>query len=696
VKCRALSVCALATTLLVLTLQPAGAASSKSAWEPNTSTFWGTGAGGDNYRTGYAPSEKRPPFFTGSHGTNGSNGPWLQWQTKIADLPSGVFPGAAIAVAYGLVYVSGGSTNSFLALDENTGMPVWRFQPDNRSAGYTGQYPATNAPVVHDGIVYMSFSNGWVYALDARTGRKIWSAETDDFYKGPQSVGGSLPADPYSGGTIQNDPNRKIGTGPFDPIHPPVAYSKIHGVTSYCDGKIFIETLAGYMHGYDAKTGRALFKPVYVDNPNFPGELTWYEYPTGGALNKNNASNGSSTRRFEAVAGLGCVHHEILVLGSDGHLRWYDPNTGKKTDEYNRVENNIGGTGGQTDFCQSAGYNCDAAIGQADPVSGDYFVTTLDSRMIRITPGYEGHKRVWYRSYSAPLPFQVGNTLPLSLPHTEVGFVTEAVVGSPSAEDVKRRVMYVPAQDGHIYALDISGHVGGGVRPNDPMGPTLLSVTGISLNTEPRTPYTPPNKGGPWDYNQQALAGLVLGGDVLYVPTWDNRITAYRADDPRNLQKIWTWQVTTDPNFQYPPFGDTFGNTYFAQNDGQPFTDLDNKIFSTPALLNGHLFFAANDGSVYSFDLMHPEKTVRNLAILGQGLVPFIPKWTQPVGAFDRVWTPADWYKNQVAPAGYRLPKPAGVATATGFLWLSAALWWWMRRRDDIVGEPDEAEGDTT
>jgi len=57
------------------------------------------------------------------------------------------------------------------------------------------------------------------------------------------------------------------------------------------------------------------------------------------------------------------------------------------------------------------------------------------------------------------------------------------------------------------------------------------------------------------------------------------------------------------------------------------------------------------------------------------------------------VWTPADWYKNQVAPSGYRLPKPAGIATAAGFAWLTAGMWWWVRRRDELI--PDDAGAET-
>lgn len=662
----ALRVAAASATAVALlaAMAPSAVAKTKSPWDRADADTWYVGAGADNYRTGFNPTEKRPAFFAGGHlGTGDSDGPWLQWKTKISDLPSGIFPGAGIIVEDGIVYVSGGATNSFLALNAETGLPVWRFAPDQRADGYASQYPSSNAPVVRNGIVYATFSNGFLYALDAKTGRKIWSYRAKDKWQGGPPPPG-----------VSGDPTRERGSGPFDPVHPPIDYPKIHGVTAYCDNKVFFMTLSGYAYGLDARTGRLLWHK-YVDNPDFPGELTWWEYKRGGALKVENKSVGSSTRRFEAVPGLGCLHGEVTILASDGVIRWFDANTGAKIGEYDRI-----GPDG-TNFCQSAAWNCDAAIGQSDPNTGDYLITTLNGRLLRIT--WDDHEVVWQRSVTAPLPFQVGTAMPLSLAHEEEGFVMESVGAGPMAEDVTRKVLYVGNQDGHIYALDISGATGGGLRPSDNGSPTLLSYTGISPNAEPRTPYTRKDTGGPWDYNQQALSSLVLGGDVLYAPTWDNKVTAFRVDNPASPQKIWQYEVTTEASFPYPPFGETFADRYYKENFGAPFADLDNKIFSGLALVDGHLFFSANDGSVYCFNLHTPVKTVKNLVLLGSGNVPFLPEWAEAVGAFDTVWTPEDWYKNQVAPPGWRFPKPAGIVSASGMAWFAAGLWWWVRRRDE-------------
>jgi len=689
--------------LLVALIAPEAFARTQAKWTRNSATRWTVGGGGDDFRTGYNPTEKQPPFIKGGHiGSDDTDGPWLEWVTKISDLPSGVWPEAGMVVVDGIVYVSGASTNSFLALDAKTGLPVWRFSPDGRTDGATSAYPGSNAPVVKNGVAYVTFSNGWMYALNAKTGKKIWSYQAKEGYQGKPPPGAD--ADRCSGGKCA------LGTGDFDPIHKSVNYPKIHGATAFCDNKVYFMTLSGWVYGLDARTGQLRWK-VYADGPDYPGELTWWEYPVGGALAVNNKSAGSSTRRFEAVPGVACLNDEVQVPGSDGHLRFLNPRTGK-TDasrlEYDRKDGptstnpatpGFGGAIGNVDFCQAAGWNCDIAVGLAIPPlgaagGGDYIVTTLDGRIIRLK--WDTHAPAWRRTYMAPLPLELevgsSSSFLLSLGHGEHGFLTQAVVGGPMAldPDIKGKgadpILYAPDQDGRLYVLALNRPGDGGecLRQLDgAAAPCLLARVGIQANTEPQTPYTRRGEGGPWDYNQDALSGTVLGGNVLYVPTWDNKITGFDVRNPANPTKVWQYQIKWDTTFKYPPFGDTYAT---------PFADIDNKIFSSPALLNGHLYFAANDGRVYAFNLMHKVKTVKNLVILGSGLVPFVPKWKDKLGTFDRVWTPADWYKNQVPPSGYRLPKSAGMFGAATLLLVAVVLLWWYARRDDFDLEIVERE----
>ncbi|GAC1408696.1 MAG: hypothetical protein NVSMB57_00330 [Actinomycetota bacterium] len=689
-------------------------ARTRTPWHPATQTSWLTSPGGDNFLTGYNQTETRPKFAdcrsSACLKTGDADGPWLEWVTKISDLPTGIFPQAGVLVDKGMVFVSGGASDSFLALNARTGLPVWRFAPDPRTPGETSQYPASNAPSIFHGLVYVTFSNGYMYALNEMNGTKIWSFRATDGYVDttPSRPGDAdhprrSALDTYSG---SSQPSRR---GKFAAVHPGVSYPNIHGRTAVCDDEsvaVFM-TLAGWAYGLDARSGELLWKQ-YVDSPEFPGEMVWPEYKEGGALNPANSSLGSSTRRFEAVPGLGCANHEVQVTASDGHMRFYNPRTGKPGPyecgysqtcardggggvgpEYARLD--IDSSGNKQDFCASAGFNCDMAIGLGIPPladssaspgmhGGDLLVSTLDSRLIRLS--WDEHRPVWRREYNSPFPFETSNTMPLVLNHLEHGFITQATIAGPMALDPDvqgkgaRPLLYASSQDGHLYVISVSER-GGGLRNGDPQAPALLARVGITENKETETPYTRGRSGnslgGPWDYNEAALAGLVTGGDVVYVPTWDNKMNAFDVRDPAHPVKVWEHELKWDASFRYPPFGRAYAG---------PLSDVDMKIWSAPALVGGHLYFTANDGSVYSFSLHTPVRTRRNLVILGSGLVPFLPQYKQALGTFDSVWTPADFYKNQVAPRGFTLPS--SVAGATALLLANLTLFWWYRRRGDI------------
>src|SRR4030095_12736537 len=60
---------------------------------------------------------------------------------------------------------------------ENVGrvLPAWvfSFAPQGLHAGQT-TYAFENAPVVVDGVMYISGWDGWVWALDGKTGQLLW------------------------------------------------------------------------------------------------------------------------------------------------------------------------------------------------------------------------------------------------------------------------------------------------------------------------------------------------------------------------------------------------------------------------------------------------------------------------------------------------------------------------------------------
>jgi alcohol dehydrogenase (cytochrome c) len=108
--------------------------------------------------------------------------------------------------------------------------PAWVFQ-----AGATGMYAGGStygfeaAPIVVDGVMYVSGWDGWVWALDGRTGQELWR------YK---------HAIPYDTGLCCGNVNRGVAVA---------------------KGKVFVVTLNAHVVALDATTGACVWDKTYGD-----------------------------------------------------------------------------------------------------------------------------------------------------------------------------------------------------------------------------------------------------------------------------------------------------------------------------------------------------------------------------------------------------------------------------------------------
>lgn len=644
---------------------------SSLASGPVLAREWPVAFGGDDFRSGFNPDETTPYFGLGRPALQ----PNPEWITKLSDFPSGVFPMSGIIVAEDKVILGGASTNSIVALDQATGLPVWRFQPDPRGSkylpgdGYAGGYPGTNAPWYHDGVLYATFTNGTLYAIDAGTGERIWRWEVPAAGVPGEVTDHVIPADVKW--DVHNPEHLKY------PLRAEVRpftgdYPKFHSAVRYCDGKVLVLTLDSRAFAVDSSTGSLIWHR-YVGAPDWPGEFHWPEAAQGGIT----PESGRSTRRFEAQSGVGCPGDYAIVGGEDGFLKLFDNDTGRFIRAYDAQHP------GDLAFAHDIGG------GIRDPESGDLIINTLSNRMIRLSlPGLEPR---WRHA-------EDGGTISICeeradrstcqvLVTTEAGRqdgpMGGAVFGGDLAIDPQRRIIFNPNQDGHLYIwkdIDVTGQ-----------NPTLVAKVPTGKNPlSKRQPapdsvsfYLPDDgKSPPWRNRTAVLSSPAVGGGVAYFSaSWEHAYygVQYLDSSGRLLErprKVFRYEVQWDDEFHYPPFGDTYA---------RPIVDIDQITFGGPALADGHLYFMSNDGNVYSFDLHDPSAdTQRNLAILGSGVVPFLPAWSDPRGSFDRVWTPADWYKNQVAPTeGWRLPT-AGLLAPLGLP--VAVFGFWLRRRARRTG----------
>lgn len=582
----------------------------------------------------------------------------LRWSTKLSDLPSGIYPISPILAVGGKVFVNGAATDSVIALDAKTGEVVWRFAPDPRTSGSIGAYPNPQEPWIENGILYTSSTNGFLYALDTKTGRKIWSFQVT--------------------GTEYNKPISKV---------------------EVCDGRVFMDVLGGIpdkgqhnLYALDAKTGRKLWS-TYAGAPGFPGNGFWPDLPTD-PNNAQKLGQARSTRRFEARPGVSCVGNRVYFNAEDGVLRALEASSGKQVGAYDVSHD--GDIGGQVD----------GAAGMRDPKTGHLIRNFLSNRMVRIDPvaleaACAGQRTglstglctdrqneqlkvpaSWRNIYGSCEPGQGNSCGALTDPTRNAvipsynfsrndGIIGGAVFSSGAAIADRpdgKRVLYSPNQDGYLYAIDFDNpKASNGPIWKAPMGVIPKSLRDGADSLRPGgvdlyTANTPTNclkpaacQNGPWEHRGSTVSGPAIAGGVVYnAGTFDHAMYGF---DWMTGTQVFRFEIKWDDKSQYPPFGDT---------KPARFIDIDDLIITTPAHDGANLYFAANNGVVYAFSTQETiSKPRRNLAILGSGVVPFIPKWKEALGTFDYVWTPqGDWYK----PSYTSTNSITAVQSAPGFV----------------------------
>lgn len=154
--------------------------------------------------------------------------------------------------------------------------PAWQFVL-NTSRGQEG------TPLVVDGVMYVSTAWSEVYALDARTGKRLW-------YYDPK---------------VPRDWSLNSCCGPID-----------RGVAVW-KGKVFVATLNGHLIALDASTG----KPVW-DTFTFPSDVEYT--PTGTPVAQYTMSGAPRVVKGLVIVGTGGGDQ-----GVRGYLSAYDAETGK-------------------------------------------------------------------------------------------------------------------------------------------------------------------------------------------------------------------------------------------------------------------------------------------------------------------------------------------------------------------------------
>jgi outer membrane protein assembly factor BamB len=200
--------------------------------------------GYDVQRTKSAPYKHRPPYRR-------------TWRLDAGDTIE--FPPS---VGYGNVYVAQ-QKGRFFALDGKTGKPAFKTKDFGRCA-------ASSPTVGRNGTVYQSYMHpvgdlsdpcpqgaanpdGFVIAMDARTGRQKWRFESMPIESSPLLRGKRLFVGSWDGNVYAlNARNGKQ-------IWSSAIGSKVNASPAYFNGRIYVADYTGTLHALDARTGRRIW-----------------------------------------------------------------------------------------------------------------------------------------------------------------------------------------------------------------------------------------------------------------------------------------------------------------------------------------------------------------------------------------------------------------------------------------------------
>ncbi len=163
------------------------------------------------------------------------------WSYSLADLQGGEgFP----LVKDGVIYVT--THNSTAAVDAKTGRQIWRvihdYPPESLRVVCCGI--VNRGAAIYQGMIIRALMDDRLVALDAKTGKQIWEAKSPD------------PATPANGYAMTGAPLVVDGV-------------VIIGVA----GAEFSHR--GFIEGYDAMTGKHLWRTYTIPAKGEPGSETW-------------------------------------------------------------------------------------------------------------------------------------------------------------------------------------------------------------------------------------------------------------------------------------------------------------------------------------------------------------------------------------------------------------------------------------
>jgi len=473
--------------------------------------------------------------------------------------------------------------NNIIALDAKTGTQLWRYArkyPD----GLFQLHPTNRGVALYGDYVYMATTDCALVALDAASGKEIWTVPIDD-YK----------------------------TGCYSTLAPLAVRGKI--ILGYSGGEFGVR---GSISAFDALTGKRLWKTYTVPAPNEPGGETWKgeAYKRGGGSTwitgvydpATNTTYWGTGNPGPWVAddrpGDNLYTNSTLALDADnGRIKsfhQYTPHDSWDWDEVSApllIETEVDGR--LTKTATHAGRNGYLWILDRDrlnflhafPFSNNNVFTSIDSKTGR--PTVDESKRPGATQGAEFCPSLGGGK-----------------DWPPEAWSPQTKLLYIPANNNICAFLPKGGvpeahtqgiYVGyevesifGSVRAGAGASDHLGELQAWDLNTGKRV----------WQHNFKTVLWsplLVTGGDILFAGGTPDRL--FRAFDARTGDQLWSFPLPSGA-IGVPTSFEVDGEQYVAVTTGW---DLDARgLQSGIDKVQGTKTVVPQGGTVLVFKLREP------------------------------------------------------------------------------------------
>lgn len=244
---------------------------------------------------------------------------------------------ATVSVVNGRIYTTGMSAGkgSVYALDLD-GKQVWQteYGPESDGRGYPG---TRTTPTFHEGRLYLLSSLGRAVALDAQTGKPVWQVDLFERFKGKNTYFGVAESPLVVDGKVLFTPGGPdASVVALDPKTGETLWASkgLSDGPAYCTPRLFdngehrqiITLVAENLVGLDPDTGKVLWRhPVKVEydiqavSPEFVGDGIYisHGYGQGGRMLELAADGRSVTRKWTEPKL--DIHHGGAIV-RDGHI----------------------------------------------------------------------------------------------------------------------------------------------------------------------------------------------------------------------------------------------------------------------------------------------------------------------------------------------------------------------------------------